>query len=208
MDRRGAPQRAARVRHVAPAVHRSGDGEGTGRYRVLPAVPFGLAERSGRRSAAVRDLGGRLPSTIWSGRNSWPHALLATSTHDSKRSEDVRARINVLSEIPADWQRAIRSWRELNAGLKTKLTGGEAPSAAEEYLFYQTLAGVWPLKDPAPGELEELTGRVTRLHAKSPARSQASFKLDQPKSAVRRGRGPVHLRLARAFAPKIRSCAR
>lgn len=89
---------------------------------------------------------------------SWPHALLATSTHDSKRSEDVRARINVLSEIPADWYRAIRSWRALNHGHKSN--GAEVPSAAEEYHFYQTLAGVWPLKNPDRSEHERLTERV------------------------------------------------
>jgi len=90
---------------------------------------------------------------------SWPHALLATSTHDSKRSEDVRARINVLSEIPADWYRAIRSWRGLNQRHKTN--GAEVPSAAEEYHFYQTLAGVWPLKNPDDTEHEKLIERVT-----------------------------------------------
>jgi (1->4)-alpha-D-glucan 1-alpha-D-glucosylmutase len=89
---------------------------------------------------------------------SWAHALLATSTHDSKRSEDVRARINVLSEIPADWYRAIRSWRALNH--RHKSSGAEVPSAAEEYHFYQTLAGVWPLTEPDGPEHEQLTERV------------------------------------------------
>src|SRR5262249_14349258 len=74
----------------------------------------------------------------------WPHTLLATSTHDTKRSEDVRARINVLSEIPAEWHRAIRSWQGLNAARKTRVGDIDIPDAAEEYLFYQTLAGVWP----------------------------------------------------------------
>jgi (1->4)-alpha-D-glucan 1-alpha-D-glucosylmutase len=90
----------------------------------------------------------------------WPHAFLATSTHDSKRSEDVRARIDVLSEIPGEWNRTIRSCRALNAGRKTNVAGTEAPSPAEEYLFYQTLVGIWPLRDPKPPELEELTARV------------------------------------------------
>lgn len=89
-----------------------------------------------------------------------PHALLTTSTHDSKRSEDVRARINVLSEIPGDWYRAIRSWRALNHRHKTVVSGSEAPSPNEEYLFYQTLAGVWPFENPAAPELDELTHRM------------------------------------------------
>jgi len=73
-----------------------------------------------------------------------PHTMLATSTHDSKRSEDVRARINVLSEIPAQWRLRVRDWRLLNRPLKTLVNGRRAPSANDEYLLYQTLVGVWP----------------------------------------------------------------
>jgi len=91
---------------------------------------------------------------------SWPHALLASSTHDSKRSEDVRARINVLSEIPADWYRAIRSWHELNRGRKVEINGVPVPGMAEEYLFYQTLIGVWPLGDATTEQREDLTARL------------------------------------------------
>ncbi|HJQ35326.1 MAG TPA: malto-oligosyltrehalose synthase [Pyrinomonadaceae bacterium] len=78
-------------------------------------------------------------------QESWPHTLSATSTHDTKRGEDTRARINVLSEMPEDWNRALHRWRELNRARKTTLEGGEAPDANEEYLFYQTLVGTWPL---------------------------------------------------------------
>ena len=74
----------------------------------------------------------------------WPHSLLDTSTHDTKRSEDVRARINVLSEIPAVWRRKVRRWRELNADKKRFLDGAESPSRNDEYLLYQTLVGTWP----------------------------------------------------------------
>jgi len=92
--------------------------------------------------------------------HSWPHALLASSTHDSKRSEDVRARINVLSEIPAEWYRAVRSWHAINRGRKTEIDGFPVPDTAVEYLFYQTLIGVWPLEEPAPGAVEEITARL------------------------------------------------
>ena len=97
----------------------------------------------------------------------FPHAVLATSTHDSKRSEDVRARINVLSEIPGEWDRAIRSWRALNRERKTNFAGAEVPSAAEEYLIYQTLVGVWPLHPPDPREREELTSRIEAFMRKA-----------------------------------------
>jgi (1->4)-alpha-D-glucan 1-alpha-D-glucosylmutase len=71
----------------------------------------------------------------------WPHTMNATSTHDTKRSEDVRARISVLSEMPEVWARELRKWSRVNAGLKTSST----PDANEELHIYQTLLGVWPL---------------------------------------------------------------
>jgi (1->4)-alpha-D-glucan 1-alpha-D-glucosylmutase len=77
--------------------------------------------------------------------------MLGTSTHDSKRSEDVRARINVLSEIPQEWRKRVWRWRELNAG-KKKISGGqESPTRNDEYFLYQTLVGAWPL----PGDHSE-----------------------------------------------------
>lgn len=75
----------------------------------------------------------------------WPYSLLATSTHDTKRSEDVRARINVLSEIPEEWWAALRRWSKLNKKKKPIVDGQHAPDRNEEYLFYQTLLGAWPL---------------------------------------------------------------
>ncbi|HEX6186306.1 MAG TPA: malto-oligosyltrehalose synthase, partial [Pyrinomonadaceae bacterium] len=77
-------------------------------------------------------------------QETWPHALSATSTHDTKRGEDTRARINVLSEIPEEWNRALHRWREMNRTRKARLDGAEAPDANEEYLVYQTLVGTWP----------------------------------------------------------------
>ena len=78
-------------------------------------------------------------------RQSWRNAMLASSTHDTKRSEDVRARINVLSEIPAEWYRAIRGWQRLNQEKKVQVAGENVPSTNEEYFLYQTLLGAWPL---------------------------------------------------------------
>ena len=81
----------------------------------------------------------------------WPHAMLATSTHDTKRSEDVRARIDVLSEIPMKWYEAVRRWNRLNASMKVPVDGLETPDREAEYHLYQTLVGVWPLA-PVEGE--------------------------------------------------------
>jgi len=75
----------------------------------------------------------------------WPHSLSATSTHDTKRSEDVRARLNVLSEIPTEWRQRLRLWSRLNKKAKHGLEEKVVPSANEEYFIYQTLLGVWPL---------------------------------------------------------------
>ena len=77
---------------------------------------------------------------------SWPHTMLATSTHDSKRSEDVRARINVLSEISALWRLRIREWKRFNRGHKSLVNDKPAPSPNDEYLLYQTLVGAWPFE--------------------------------------------------------------
>jgi len=74
----------------------------------------------------------------------WPHGLSATTTHDTKRSEDVRARINVLSEIPDEWERAIWRWHHLNEPLLQEIEGTVVPDPNEEYLLYQTLLGTWP----------------------------------------------------------------
>ena len=71
----------------------------------------------------------------------WPNSMLATSTHDNKRSEDVRTRISILSEIPDRWSEALHLWSQLNAAAwRNRL-----PDRHAEYLLYQTLIGAWPI---------------------------------------------------------------
>jgi (1->4)-alpha-D-glucan 1-alpha-D-glucosylmutase len=79
----------------------------------------------------------------------WPSALSATATHDTKRGEDVRARLNVLSELPGAWKGTVARWRALNRRFKTEVKGVLAPDANEEYHLYQTLVGAWPFKADA-----------------------------------------------------------
>ena len=75
----------------------------------------------------------------------WPFSMLATSTHDTKRSEDVRARLDVLSEMPKAWTAQVLKWRKANRTRKRMLSDGRSvPDPNEEYLLYQTLAGSWP----------------------------------------------------------------
>ncbi len=71
----------------------------------------------------------------------FPRGLLASSTHDTKRSGDVRARIAVIAEMPREWRTHVLRWRELNAAFRA----AGAPDAGEEYLLYQTLVGAWPI---------------------------------------------------------------
>jgi (1->4)-alpha-D-glucan 1-alpha-D-glucosylmutase len=82
----------------------------------------------------------------------WPHALITSATHDTKRSEDVRARINVLSEMPREWADRARSWARMNKKKKTVIDGVETPDRNEEYLLYQTLVGAWPI-EPMKGNV-------------------------------------------------------
>ncbi|HWC72963.1 MAG TPA: malto-oligosyltrehalose synthase [Gemmatimonadales bacterium] len=70
-----------------------------------------------------------------------PRTMLATSTHDTKRGEDVRARLAVLSECPGDWVQAVQRW----AGHNERYRTGDMPDRNTEYLYYQILVGAWPL---------------------------------------------------------------
>jgi (1->4)-alpha-D-glucan 1-alpha-D-glucosylmutase len=90
----------------------------------------------------------------------WPHSMLATSTHDAKRGEDVRARLNVLSEVPDEWQAALARWRRLNAAKKVDVGGMLVPDPNTEYLLYQTLVGAWPAGPLAPEDLASFRERI------------------------------------------------
>ena len=73
----------------------------------------------------------------------WPHAMLGTSTHDTKRGEDARARLAVLSEMPDEWAEAVAAWSRLPAPSRVGATRA-APDRNDEYVLYQTLVGTWP----------------------------------------------------------------
>jgi (1->4)-alpha-D-glucan 1-alpha-D-glucosylmutase len=90
----------------------------------------------------------------------WPHAMINTSTHDSKRSEDVRATISVLSEMPEEWRRHLGRWSRINRYKKRQLDGERAPSRNDEYLFYQTLVGSWPSRTLEGAEPDGYLSRI------------------------------------------------
>jgi (1->4)-alpha-D-glucan 1-alpha-D-glucosylmutase len=88
-----------------------------------------------------------------------PTTMLASSTHDTKRSEDVRARLSLLSEIPIDWEEAVHGWAVANKTLKTKT----CPDTNTEYLIYQTMVGAWPIeKERLLAYMEKATREAKR----------------------------------------------
>jgi (1->4)-alpha-D-glucan 1-alpha-D-glucosylmutase len=87
----------------------------------------------------------------------WPHTMNATATHDTKRGEDTRVRIAVLSELPQEWERCLRRWNRLNAPLKKRVRRRMVPDKNDEYFLYQTLLGSWPLQ---PEEMQDYPQRI------------------------------------------------
>ena len=101
----------------------------------------------------------------------WPASMLTSSTHDTKRSEDVRARLNVLSELPDEWRLHVRRWARQTARHTQALGEGEtqAPSPNDTYLFFQTVVGAWPMGELAPGSepFEDFRRRVREYMGKA-----------------------------------------
>jgi (1->4)-alpha-D-glucan 1-alpha-D-glucosylmutase len=107
-----------------------------------------------------------------------PHTLLTLTTHDTKRSEDVRARIAVLSEIPDEWEVWLKRWRKLTAHARTDLEGETAPSANEEYLYYQTLLGTWPVDQSQDHDV--YVARIQRYMVKAIKEAKVNSSWIQP----------------------------
>lgn len=97
----------------------------------------------------------------------WPAGLSGMTTHDTKRSEDVRARIHVLSELPREWRAAVSRWHRWNRGHTTLIDGRPAPDRNDEYLLYQTLVGAWPLGASDPDALAVFIARIQAYMTKA-----------------------------------------
>lgn len=97
-------------------------------------------------------------------RQCFPDAMLATATHDHKRGEDVRARLAVLSEMPAAWGETVRRWMAINAHCRSEIDGAPCPSPADEIMLYQTIVGAWPL---LPDLHKTLTERLAAWQQKA-----------------------------------------
>jgi (1->4)-alpha-D-glucan 1-alpha-D-glucosylmutase len=131
----------------------------------------------------------------------WPATLLATSTHDTKRSEDVRARMVAISEMPQLWRSALQRWRVINRRVKRILDDAAAPDANEEYLFYQTLLGTWPVDAAGHAETTappEYVGRLQAYMAKALKEAKMNTSWIQPNE---QWDGAVHDFVARVLDP-------
>lgn len=100
-------------------------------------------------------------------RARWPFSMLATSTHDTKRGEDARCRLDVLSEMPAAWAQHVARWGRLNAGARTNVNGEPAPDRGDEYLFYQALLGAWPADSQGVAPPADLVPRMQAFMLKA-----------------------------------------
>ena len=97
----------------------------------------------------------------------WPHTMIGSSTHDTKRSEDTRARLGVLSELASGWRLALRRWSMVNRSSRREIDGVPAPSRSDEYLYYQALLGIWPVTPPSAESLRELNERLKNYMLKA-----------------------------------------
>lgn len=114
----------------------------------------------------------------------WPASQLTSSTHDTKRSEDVRARINVLTEVPEDWRKLARRWMRLTEKFVTPLPSGPAPSPNDVYLFLQTVVGAWPMgESQSPEVMADFHRRVREYMAKAIKEAKVRTSWTNPDSA-------------------------
>lgn len=114
----------------------------------------------------------------------WPAAMNATSTHDAKRGEDVRARLNVLSEMPDRWRHKVRSWAEMNARSRQTCEGVTVPDANDEYLLYQTLVGALPFHQ---SEFEDFQRRLKNYTIKALREAKRHTTWVEPNEGYERG---------------------
>jgi (1->4)-alpha-D-glucan 1-alpha-D-glucosylmutase len=186
--------------------------EDTAFYRYGPLLSLnevgGEPFRFGRRLTDFHEVNRRR-------KELWPLSMLSTSTHDTKRGEDARCRISVLSEIPEEFRSALGRWTRANAGLKSRVYGDPAPDRADEYLYYQALLGSWPpeVTDEPPPQFIERMQEYTRKAIKE-EKVHTSWVHPTPEydDAVRDFvgrtlRGPRGKRFLRSFIPFQRRVA-
>ena len=143
--------------------------EDTALYQYVPLVS--LNEVGGAPDRPLASAVQRLHDGNAERAMRWPLSLVTTNTHDAKRSADVRARLDALSEMPRDWLAAVARWRRMAAPLRGRSGRRVVPDPNTEYLLYQTLVGMWPLGNgtmvPPDEDLVRLRERVTEYLVKA-----------------------------------------
>jgi (1->4)-alpha-D-glucan 1-alpha-D-glucosylmutase len=125
-----------------------------------------------------------------------PDSMLTTSTHDTKRSEDVRNRLNVLSELPQLWSAAVRRWQKMNSKFKSKMEDGRtAPDGNEEYLLYQTILGAWPWQMESREDCEGYLERIKQYASKALSEAKVNLSWINP--------DPVYMNAVHHFITSI-----
>lgn len=132
----------------------------------------------------------------------WPHTMLSTETHDTKRAEDARGRLNVLTEFPGEWARRVARWHEANAGYCITIDGAPAPSPFDEYLIYQAVLGAWPTTGRPQGEaLAELRQRIAAYALKAAREAKLRTSWMAPEPAYEEALGSFVARLLSSDEP-------
>jgi (1->4)-alpha-D-glucan 1-alpha-D-glucosylmutase len=186
--------------------------EDTFLYLYNPLVSLNEVGGEPRPSAAVA---GNFARFIADRRKHWPNSMNATTTHDTKRSEDVRARISVLSEIPGQWKERLELWSKLNVRNKTQVDGQQVPDRNEEIFLYQTLLGIWPTDG---GQDEALVERLQAYAVKAMREAMVHTRWTLPNTAhenalkrfvaslLKSGKGNAFLRDFIPFQQSIAYC--
>ncbi|HUP69964.1 MAG TPA: malto-oligosyltrehalose synthase [Acidimicrobiales bacterium] len=132
--------------------------EDTAFYTYLPLIALNeVGGDPGRFGTSVAEFHASCAAT----QASWPAGMTTTATHDTKRGEDVRARLALLSEIPEAWVEALTRWSSYNQRYRSSL---QLPDANAEYLLYQTLVGAWPLSLDRALAYMEKASREAKVH--------------------------------------------
>jgi (1->4)-alpha-D-glucan 1-alpha-D-glucosylmutase len=117
-----------------------------------------------------------------------PDTMLTTSTHDTKRSEDVRNRLNVLSELPQLWSSSVHRWQRMNSKFKQRMEDGRmAPDNNEEYLLYQTILGAWPWQMESQQDREDYVERIKQYAFKALSEAKVNLSWINPDPEYMKG---------------------
>jgi (1->4)-alpha-D-glucan 1-alpha-D-glucosylmutase len=139
----------------------------------------------------------------------WPLSMVTLSTHDTKRGEDVRARLNVISEAPSLWEECVGQWSKMAEAHREAVDDEAAPSRADEYLFYQTALGSTPFAEEDDAALAERTARVAEYMGKAirEEKQRTSWLAPNAEYEAAVGRFVTRMMGDRAFAKSIRELA-